>query len=99
MISYDTVTEALNDLNKRGYTIDFNMKSNGVYCKSLDRTFSLDEFKVDEFHRFDGDSDPGAQSIIYALSTNTEHKGVLLDAYGVYSDPLSLEMIQKLKTH
>lgn len=86
MISYDTVTEGLSDLNKRGYTIDFNLKSDGVYCRALDRTFAPEDFIIDEFHRFDGDSDPGSQSILYAISTQTGHKGVLLDGYGVYAD-------------
>lgn len=35
MSSYDTVSEALNNLNKRGYTIDFNMQSDSVYWCSV----------------------------------------------------------------
>lgn len=99
MYAYDTLSEALNDLNKRGYTIDFNMRKDSVYCRALDRSFKPDEFKIAEFYRFDDDSDPGAQSIVYAINTDDDFKGVLVDAYGVYSDPLSFEMIQKLKTH
>ncbi|MCB0463701.1 MAG: phosphoribosylpyrophosphate synthetase [Flavobacteriaceae bacterium] len=94
---YDTPSELLNNLNKRGFTIGFNMY--GVYCKGLDRHFKPEKFKITEFHRFDNDSDPGAQSIVYALETKDNYKGVLVDAYGMYSDPLSFEMIQKLKTH
>ena len=99
MNSYDTLSAALNDLNKRGYTIDFNMQSDGVYCKSLGESFSPEEFEIIEFYRFEGDSDPGDQSIVYALKTNSGHKGVLVDAYGLYSDPLIAGMVQKLKTH
>lgn len=99
MKTYDTLSEALTDLNKRDFTIDFNMQSDSVYCKALDRAFKPEEFSITEFHRFEGASDPGDQSIVYAIETNDGHKGVLVDAYGVYSDPLSYEMVQKLRTH
>lgn len=97
--TYDTLTEALNDLSKRGFTIDFNMHSDSVYCRALDRSFMPDEFSITEFHRFEGASDPGDQSIVYAIETNDGYKGVLVDAYGAYSDPLSYDMIQKLRTN
>ncbi|WP_103070177.1 phosphoribosylpyrophosphate synthetase [Aquimarina sediminis] len=98
-VTYDTLTEALSDLDNRGFTIDFNMRSDSVYCKALDRTFRPEEFTVAEYHRFEGASDPGDQSIVYAIETTDGHKGVLVDAYGIYSDPLSHDMIQKLKTN
>ncbi len=99
MKTYDTLVEALNGLNQRGFTIDFNLQCDSVYCKSLGRAFIPEEFHIVEFHRFEGASNPDDQSIVYALETRDGHKGVLVDAYGVYSDPLSFEMVQKLKTH
>lgn len=99
MSSYNTLSEALNSLNKRGYTIDFNMQSDSVYCKALGESFSSEEFEIVEFYRFEGNTDPGDESIVYALKTKSGHKGVLVDAYGLYSDPLTAEMVQKLKTH
>jgi len=99
MGSYDTLSKALNSLNERGYTIDFNMQSDSVYCKTLGESFSPEDFEIIEFYRFEGNTDPGDESIIYALKTKSGHKGVLVDAYGLYSDPLTAEMVQKLKTH
>lgn len=99
MRSYDTVSEALNSLNKRGYTIDFNMQSDSVYCKALGISFRPEDFEIVEFYRFEGNTDPGDESIVYALKTKSGHQGVLVDAYGPYSDPLTAEMVQKLKTH
>lgn len=99
MNSYDTVSEAINNLNKRGYTIDFNMQSDSVYCKALSRSFKPEDFEIIEFYRFDGNTDPGDESIVYALRTTSGHQGVLVDAYGLYSDALTSEMVQKLKTH
>jgi hypothetical protein len=99
MRSYDTVSEALNSLNKRGYTIDFNMQSDSVYCKAFGKSFKPEDFEIVEFYRFEGNTDPGDETIVFALRTKSGHQGVLVDAYGLYSDPLSAEMVQKLKTH
>lgn len=99
MNSLDTVSVVLNDLYKRGYTIDFNMRSDSLYCKALDQSFKPEDFEITEFYRFDGNTDPADESIVYALKTKSGHKGVLVDAYGMYSDPATTEMVQKLKTH
>jgi hypothetical protein len=95
---FDTLSEALSDLEKRGYTYNFNIKPDAIECKALDQDFDPNDFEVDEFHRFEGMSNPDDMSIVFAISTsNNSIKGTLVDAYGTYSDPLSADMIQKLK--
>ena len=85
MNMYDNLSEALLDLNKRGYTIDFNKKKDCIYCKSLNKDFSSHDFEVTEYYQFNSNLVSGSQSIIYALETNDGYKGVLLDGYGGYS--------------
>ncbi len=55
---------------------------------------------IDEVHRFEGDTDPADEAIVYAISS-TKHtiKGVLVNAYGMYSDSFSNELMAKLKAH
>lgn len=49
-------------------------------------------------YRFEGDSNLDDSSILFAISaTKSNLKGMLVDAYGAYADPLNIEMIQKLK--
>lgn len=97
---YDTLSEAVNDLQKKGYTYDFVLTGDSLQCNKLDYALYPDQFKIDEFHRFEGASDPDDNSILFAVSSDTFNvKGLLVDAYGAYSDPISADMIQKLKTH
>ena len=96
MYSYDTLLEALNDLNKRGYLYDFNLQENQIECKALNETYSPISFTIVEMYRFDGMS-VDDESVVYVIETGNGVKGTLVDAYGVYSDSLSYEMIQKLK--
>lgn len=97
MTNYDTLTEAINIKQAEGYTFDFNLSSSTLQCRKLNKTFDSSEFTVDSFYRFEGDSNPDDSSILYAISTEYGLKGLLVDAYGAYSDNLNAEMIQKLK--
>lgn len=98
---YETVTEALTDLKKRGYTIDFNLLSEKdcLVCHKSEIELSPDDFQVDESHRFYGLSDPGDEMIVYAISSkNYNVKGILVNGYGLYSESLSSKMVSKLNT-
>ena len=96
--SYDTLSQAMNGLKEEGYTLDFDMKKDSIYCHSEDLTLTPHEFNIDEVHRFEGMTNPADSSILYAISTpEAEKKGTLVDAYGAYSDNLSPEMISKFQ--
>ncbi len=94
---YNTLSEAINELNQRGYTLDFTLQPDKIYSKGEDKAYSPDEFKVDEYHRFEGMTNPGDMSIVFAVTAHDGTKGTLTDAYGTYSDPLTTEMIEKMK--
>ena len=97
MITYDTLSAAVEGLRSRGYTEDFNLLPTCLECPSLALMMHPADFRIDEFYRFEGASNPDDNSIVYAISSNQGIRGVLVDAYGVYSDSLTEEMIDKLK--
>jgi hypothetical protein len=90
------VTEALADLSKRGYTNNFNVQCDSVECKDLSLILRPEDFEVVEFYRFEGDSNPGDEEIVYAIESKNGVKGVLVNAFGIYSDAFSDEIMQKL---
>ena len=96
---FETLSQAIEALNKRGYTLDFNLSKDCIECKEIDLDYRPEEFHIDEFHRFEGASNPDDMSILYAITTDDGKKGTLVDAYGAYSDPLTTEMVQKMKIH
>lgn len=95
-----TLSETINALRKEGYTEDFNLKENCIEASGGQYKMSHQEFKIDNFYRFEGETDPSDEAILYAISSDKYHlKGVLVNGYGVSSDPLTDEMIKKLKVH
>lgn len=94
---YTTLSEATNGLKARGYKADLNLRRDCVECPSNNLHLSPQDFTIDEFYRFEGMSNPSDSSIVYAISSNSGLKGVLVDAYGVYSENLNDAMIRKLK--
>jgi hypothetical protein len=92
-----TLIEITDELRKEGYTEDFNLKENCLECR--ERGFSLfhHDFQVDKFFRLEGETDPSDEVIIYAISALTNgSKGVLVNSYGIYADPVASEMLEKL---
>ena len=98
MSPYNTLSETMNELRKEGYTEDFNLQQNCLECRNGQFKVFADEFKVDKYFRFEGASNPSDSSILYAISSDKQNlKGVLVNAYGIYSEPVTDEMLQKLE--
>ncbi|PKA82090.1 hypothetical protein ATE92_0215 [Ulvibacter sp. MAR_2010_11] len=97
--SYSSLSVAIEALQKEGYTADFNLIEKGVECKKYKTQWEAGELEVTGFYRFEGMTDPGDNTILYLIETNDGKKGLLVDAYGADTGPVSSEMIQKLKMH
>ena len=97
MGKYTSLSVAVNDLTKKGYTHNFNIKEDCIECSTLKLKLKPEEFKIDEKHRFEEMSDVDSESVLYAISSkNGEIKGLLVNAYGTYADSASFELVQKL---
>ena len=100
MKNYETLVDALNDLNKRGYTANLSLEGDTIDDKSADIHMNADEFEIDEFYRFEGPSNPSDMSILYAISSKKYNlKGALVNAYGAYATDNSSEVHAKLHHH
>ena len=98
MKPYATLSETMNELRKQGYTEDFNLRQNCLECRNGHFQVFADDFRVDRYYRFEGESNPSDSAILYAISSDRHGlKGVLVNAYGIYSEPLTDEMIEKLE--
>ncbi len=97
MYVYDTVSEAIKGLRERGYTKDFNLKENCIVC--YEDKFNPDNFEIVEVYRFEGNSDPADEAVVYAIESNKGDRGVLVSGYGISADEMTDEMAKKLSIH
>lgn len=97
---YETVSEAINQLAKKGYTTDFEVlkEHDCLVCKQSAQQLSPDEFVIDETHRFEGNTDPGDEMIVYAISSQKHGvKGVVINGYGTYANPDVYKIVERLE--
>jgi hypothetical protein len=99
MFNYDTVSEAVNGLRQRGYVIDFNLEADRIKCDKTPLSLAPDEFEISEVYRFEGNSDPADEAIVFAITSVNGQKGVLVNGFGISADRIGQEMIKKLAVH
>lgn len=94
---YETLVEAINGFKAKGYTYEFNVRSNCIECAELDLRLTPDNFEVVDTYRFEGISNPSDSSVLYAIESNSGIKGIMIDAYGLYAENMSMELAQKIR--
>jgi hypothetical protein len=97
MKNFDSALEAIQDLNKRGYTANLSLEGDTIDDKAQGIKMTADDFEIDEFYRFEGVSNPSDMSIVYAVESKKHHlKGVLVNAFGTYANNSSSAIEAKL---
>jgi hypothetical protein len=87
--SYATVSEALADMKRRGFTIDFNVELKG--------NWNPHNLLIVEVHRFEGQTSSDDEAVIYGIETAKGNKGVLVNGYGISSEPVPDDFIRKIR--
>lgn len=96
----NTMSEAMTKLRDIGFDNDFVMGDKGLFSRTNNKTYQAKDLIIKKVYRFEGNSDPGDSSILYAISASDGTKGIFIDAFGVYSDhdPLTIaDFFKKIK--
>ena len=94
---YGTVTEALNKFREQGFTLDFNLKEDRIES-GLD-VFHAEDFDIVDLYRYEGNSDPADEAVVYAIESKDGKKGVLVTGYGTSAEGISAAILKKLAGH
>jgi len=84
---YRTMTEAVRELKKIGFTANFQFRDQAFRDVKTGRTFKAEDLTIVEYYRFEGVSDPDDMSIVYAIESTDGTQGIIADAFGVYANP------------
>ena len=97
MENNESLTNALSTLKQKGYEADFATETFCLYCSDLDLRLNPESFHVDEIHRFEEPANPDDNAVLYAISSTTGVRGILIDAHGAEAEHLNVEMTEKLQ--
>ena len=93
-----TLSEILNKLKKEGYTEDFNQVESGSEGPGHLIRRHPEAFVVDRHYRFEGNSNPDDEAVMYAISSRKfQVKGVLVNGYGISSDAATDALLNVLQ--
>lgn len=74
-----TLSQTMNELKAKGH-------SSGIDSTEI-WLLDAQEWKIDEIYRFEGNSNPSDNSILFTISKNDEtRKELIFNAYGIYSN-------------
>ena len=93
-VHYATVTVALEELKAQGFTLDFNLEENLQGFKN--GKYNVKDFLIVDVYRYEGNTDPGDESTVYALQSNSGVKGVLVSAYGMAAEAETNELLKNI---
>jgi len=86
---YSTVLEALNNLTDMGFTYDYNANESEI-------TSNPHIHEVEHVYRYEGDTDPADQAVVYGITSNTGKKGVFVAGYAAKTNSKAAEVLAKI---
>lgn len=89
---YTTVLEALEDLKRKGFIDYFNIHHESIVANPKD-------FSIEHVYRYEGDSDPDEESVVYGIVSNTGNKGVFVSGFSANSNNKAAIILEKLSTN
>jgi hypothetical protein len=86
---YCTISEALEELNKKGFTIDYNLQDETIKKKPHN-------YEIEHVYRYEGDSDPDDEAVVYGITSNSGERGVYVAGFSANSESEAATVLAKL---
>lgn len=81
------MSQVMSKLAERGITAEFRMNENGeMKYNDGDKDYSPEELKILRSYRFEGDSNPDDNAVLYVAEDTAGNKGFIIDSYGAESN-------------
>jgi len=78
MYHYATVSKALDELNEKGFTYDFNLHEDDI-------AKNPNKYEIKHIYRYEGETDPGDEAIVYGIQSSSGKKGVFVTGFSANS--------------
>jgi hypothetical protein len=95
--NYTSKTDAIIDLQERGYDHDFVLKNEYILCIQESQAICPDDFEITETYRFEGHSKMSDNYVIYAIRSFSHNlNGILMASHSTLTKGLSIHLWSKL---
>lgn len=82
----NTLSQILEKLRLKGLDNEIKMTDHGkMQGVGYNQIYDPEDLTIIKTYRFEGDSDPADNSVLYILEDKDHQIGYILDAYGMYS--------------
>jgi hypothetical protein len=82
----NTLSQILEKLRLKGITNELKLNEHGQLQSDLNKSYNPEDLTIIKTYRFEGDSDPSDNAVLYILEDSAKIKSFILDAYGTYSN-------------
>lgn len=101
-VAMNTLSQILEKLRLKGKDNELKISDHGkMQSKTLGKIYNPEDLTIVKTYRFEGDSDPADNSVLYLVEDQDKNIGYILDAYGIYSDndgPSFDDFLKKIPT-
>lgn len=96
-VNMESLVSVLSSMTLSEFVTQFKVTEQGLVSLTTRKTFQPAEVEILHFYRFEGESNPADNAILYAIETNDGEKGTIVDAYGMYNDSLVTNYIKQVE--
>lgn len=86
---YASVIKALEELKSMGFTVDFNLLEQDIMSHP-------DNYEIMHIYRYEGDTNPDDEAIVYGIKSNTGEKGVFVAGFSPNSESEAAKVLNEL---
>lgn len=94
LYKYETVSKAIEILRSQGFDLDLNLDINFISAKG--EKWFKDDFEIMDVYRYEGNSDPADEAVVYGIQSKSGKKGILVTGFGMYANEVDPEFLKKL---
>lgn len=86
-VEMTTLSQVLEKLRKKGVENEITMnEEKQMISDKLGKTYLPEDLLIFKTFRFEGDSDPGDNAVLYVVEDKDGEIGYIMDSYGAYSN-------------
>ena len=91
-----TLVEVIQKMRDKQFIHDFEIREGKAFSKDTGESFTPDDLIIERTYRYEGDSNPDDMAVAYGITASSGTKGILIDAYGTYSNAKVSEFIKQV---